>query len=100
MKYLFTVPSGTDSRIIVSDGDPAEWADQFKNLHIENVNETTLESTALQEDFAAVFYALGAMHNYVDLWVGARTPHISSHHLYVVYNSYVDGEAKHRCKIT
>lgn len=55
VKYLFTVPSGTNGSIIVSNGDPAEWADQFTNLHVENVDETTLESTALQEDFATVF---------------------------------------------
>lgn len=69
------------------DGDPAERADQFADLHVENVDEGALERTALQEDFAAVLYALGAVHDHVDLRVGACTPHISSHHLDIVYDS-------------
>lgn len=87
VQYLFTVPSSTNSPVVVPDGDSAEWADQFANLHVENVDETTLESTTLQEDFATVLHTFGAMHDHVDLRVGACTSHISSHHLYIVYDS-------------
>lgn len=69
------------------DGDPAEGADELADLHIENVNEATLKRAALQEDFAAVLQALGAVHDHVDLRVGARAPHISGHHLHIVNNS-------------
>lgn len=61
--YLFTVPSGTNSLVVVADGDPAERADQFADLDVENVDEAALESTALQEDFAAVLDAFGAVHD-------------------------------------
>ncbi len=54
VSYLLAVPSSTDRPVVVPDGDSAERADQFTNLHVENVDETTLERTALQEDFAAV----------------------------------------------
>lgn len=70
------------------DGDPAEGADELADLNIENVNEATLERTALQEDFATVLQAFGAVHDHVDLGVGACTPHISGHDLYIVNNSY------------
>lgn len=70
------------------DGDPAEGADEFADLHVENVNEATLERTALQEDFAAVLQAFGAVHDHVDLGVRACAPYISSHDLYIVNNSY------------
>lgn len=93
--YLLTVPSGTNSPVVVPDGDPTEGADQFANLHIENVNVPTLESPALQEDFAAVLQALVTVHDHVDLRVGASTPHISSHHLYIINDSYVDAR---KCK--
>lgn len=67
VQYLFTVPTSTNSPVVVPDGDPAERADQFANLHVKNVDETTLESTTLQEDFATVLQALGAVHDHVDL---------------------------------
>lgn len=85
--YLFTVPSSTNGPIVVPDGDPAERADQFTNLHVKNVDETAFKRTTLQEDFATVLQALGAVHDYVDLRVGTCTPHISSHHLDIVYDS-------------
>lgn len=87
VRYLFAVPSSTNSSIVVPNGDPAEWADQFTDFHVENVDETALKSAALQEDFATVFYTLVAVHDHVHLRVGACTPHISSHHLYIVNNS-------------
>lgn len=71
----------------MADGDPAEGADQLADLHVENVNEAALERAALQEDLAAVLHALGAVHDHVDLGVGARAPHISGHHLHIVNNS-------------
>lgn len=85
--YLFTVPSSTDGAVVMADGDPAEGADQLADLHVENVDEATLKRTALQEDLATVLRTLGSVHDHVDLGVGARTPHISSHHLHIVNNS-------------
>lgn len=70
------------------DGDPAEGADEITDLHVENVDEAALKGAALQEDSAAVLQTLVAVHDHVDLGVGACTPHISSHHLHVVYDSY------------
>lgn len=70
------------------DGDPAEGADELADLDVENVNEATLERPALQEDFATVLQTFRAVHDHVDLGVGACAPHISSHDLYVVNNSY------------
>lgn len=54
-KYLLTIPSGTNGPVVVSNGDPAERAEQVTDLHVENVDESALKSAALQEDFAAVF---------------------------------------------
>ena len=48
VQYLFTVPSSTNSPVVVPDGHPAERADQVTNLHVENVDETALESATLQ----------------------------------------------------
>lgn len=86
--YLFTVPSSADRPVVMPDGDPAEGADQIADLHVENVDEAALKRAALQEDFAAVLHTLVAVHDHVDLGVGAGPPHISSHHLHVVDDSY------------
>ena len=70
----------------MSDGDPAQGADQLSHLHVEDVDEAPLEGPALQEHLATVPQTLGAVHDHVDLRVGARPPHIACHHLDVVHD--------------
>lgn len=72
------------------DCDPAKGADELTDLHVENVDQTTLKSSSFQENLAAVFDALGSVHDHVDLWVGSCTSDVSSHHLHIVHNSYSD----------
>lgn len=86
--YLFAVPSSAHRPVVVPDGDPAEGADQITDLHIERVDEAALKRATLQEDLAAVLQTLVAVHDHVDLGVGASTPHVPGHHLHVVYDSY------------
>lgn len=66
-KYLFTVPSSSYGTIVMPDCDPAKGADELTDLHVENVDQTTLKSSSFQENLAAVFDALGSVHDHVDL---------------------------------
>lgn len=79
----------------MADRDSAEWTDQIHNLHIKDVNLSTLECSAFQKHLPAVFDALLAMHHQMDLWVGPSTPNISSHHLDVIHHRYVEAN-KHQ----
>ena len=46
---LLTVPPRADSFVVVSDGDPAEGAEQSSHLYGEDVRQGTLKLTPLQE---------------------------------------------------
>nr|XP_023838831.1 lipoxygenase homology domain-containing protein 1-like [Salvelinus alpinus] len=61
------LPAGPNSPVVMSDSDPAEWAEQRSNLHVEDIDEPPLECSTLQEHLATVLQALGAVHDDVDL---------------------------------
>lgn len=71
----------------MADGDTAEGAEQGGDLHIEDIGEAALKLATLQKHLPTVLQALGAVHDYVNLGVGAGTPDIACRHLDVVHNA-------------
>lgn len=88
LAHLLAVPAGTHSAVVMANGDPAEGAEQGGDLHVEDVDEPPLKLPPLQEHLPAVLQPLGAVHDDVDLGVGASAPDVPCHHLDIVHNAW------------
>ena len=62
----------------MSNGDPAQWAEEDSQLDVEDVCAATVKHTTLQEDFPAVLIPSGPVHDQVDFGFGPSTPDIPS----------------------
>lgn len=78
LPYLLTVPASIGSHIAMSDGDPAQWAEEDSQLDVEDVSAATAKHTALQEDFPTVLISSGPEHDQVDFGFGPSTPDVPS----------------------
>lgn len=47
--YLLTVPPGTNSSIVMSDGDSAEWTEERSKLNLKDVCQAPLKLSSLQK---------------------------------------------------
>lgn len=47
--YLFAVPTGADSVVVVTDGHPAEGAEERRDLNVEDVRQVPLKLSSCQK---------------------------------------------------